>query len=201
MYLTETIRDTIDGSVRMQTSNNTLTTDYEIEHYEDEESGLREQSIEKILVPVDGSQHSNHALEYAVDLAKRYFAEICLLHVIPIMPICSSIPYSLPFSPLYITESEKEGEKVLNSALNKVREAHVKSVAWLDCGRPAGRIIRAAKEESIDLIVMGSENHSLIAKLFLGSISDEVSHHAPCPVLIVKKSQMKNESTNREVSR
>lgn len=181
------------GADGIQTSN------YEITFY-DEESDSSDRLIERILVYIDGSPSSDHALQFAVDLARRYSAEIRLLHVIPIMPICSSVPNSWePFSPLYMIESEAEGEEILASALNKTTEANVKSVAKVDYGRPATRIIQAAKEEGIDLIVMGTEDKGFFARLFLGSICDHVSRHAPCPVLIMKKPIEKNESKNSEV--
>jgi len=182
------------GADGVQTSN------YEITFY-DEESDSSERLIEKILVYIDGSPSSDHALKFAVDLAKRYSAEIRLLHVIPIMPICSSFPNSWePFSPLYVIESEAEGEEILASALNKTTEASVRSVGKVDYGRPARSIIQLAKEERIDLIVMGTEDKGFFARLFLGSICDHVSRHALCPVLIVKKPIEKNESKDREVS-
>jgi len=181
------------GADGIQTSN------YELAFY-DEESDSSDRLIERILVYIDGSQSSDHALQFAVDLARRYSAEIRLLHVIPIMPICPSVANSWePFSPLYMIESEAEGEEILASALNKTTEASVRSVAKVDYGRPATRIIQAAKEEGIDLIVMGTEDKGFFARLSLGSICDHVSRHAPCPVLIVKKPIEKNESKNSEV--
>ena len=181
------------GADGIQTSN------YEITFY-DEESDSSDRLIERILVYIDGSQSSDHALKFAMDLARRYSAEIRLLHVIPIMPICSSVLNSWePFSPLYMIESDAEGEEILACALNKTTEASVRSVAKVDYGRPATRIIQAAKEEGIDLIVMGTEDKGFFARLFLGSICDHVSRHAPCPVLIVKKPIEKNESKNSEV--
>lgn len=192
LHLIGMICDTYNGGIEIQTSN------YEMTFYNEELDGGTE--IQRILVYVDGSQRSEHALKFALDLAKKYSAEICLLHVIPIVPICSSIPNSWePFPPLYMIESEAEGEEILASALSKVSEAGVKSVAKVDYGRPARRIIQEAKEKLIDLIVMGAENRGFFSRLFLGSISDHVSRHAPCPVLLVKRSQEKNELTNREV--
>jgi nucleotide-binding universal stress UspA family protein len=148
-------------------------------------SELREGLIERILVPVDGSQDSNYALEFAIDLAKKYSAEICLLHVISVMPIYSLSswePFPLPF---HIIESEDEGEEILASASDKVREAGIRSIAWLDYGHTASIIVKTAKKKSVDLIVFANEKRGLIAKLFLGSVCDEVIHNAPCPVLSV----------------
>ena len=150
--------------------------------------------IEKILVPVDGSSKSNRAVQFAINLARKCSAEIYLLHVISFVPIYLSDlwePFysSLPYT--YFEESEDEGEDILASASDKVGDAGIESFALLDRGHVASKIIQTAKEWGIDLIVMGSENHSLIAKLFFGSVSDEVSHKAPCPVLLVKNKSKK----------
>lgn len=150
--------------------------------------------IEKILVPVDGSSKSNRALQFAINLARKCSAEIYLLHVVSFAPFYLSDlwePFysSLPYT--YFEESEDEGEDILASASDKVGDAGIESFALLDRGRAASKIIQTAKEWGIDLIVMGSGNHSLIAKLFLGSVSDEVSHKAPCPVLLVKNKSKK----------
>ncbi len=53
-------------------------------------------------------------------------------------------------------------------------------------GVPAEELLRAAVDEKVDLIVLGSRGLSQVRAFFLGSVSDKVSHHARCPVLIVK---------------
>lgn len=140
-------------------------------------------------------------MEYAVDLAKRYSAEIYLLYVISVTPTYFSVPTLSSWSPfphtLYMAESEDDGEEVLASALNRVRRAGVRSIAWLEHGWPAGRIIQTAKEENVDLIVMRNEKRSLIARLFFGSVSDEVIRNAPCPVLIVNRKTKSSEPNGR----
>lgn len=190
----------------MQSDNWQPWGNYGIKLYKNvEKSELTRRLIKRILVPVDGSPSSNHALEFAIDLAKKYSAEVYLLYIISLTMVYSLTlglwePFSSPLPPSYRVELEDEGEEILASALNKVKEAGIRSVAWLDYGRPASKIIQTAKEGRIDLIVMKGENHSLITRLFFGSVSDEVSHHAPCPVLIVKKppekSEMKKEGTS-----
>ncbi|MDH5686310.1 MAG: universal stress protein [Candidatus Bathyarchaeota archaeon] len=156
--------------------------------------GGSQPEIERILIPVDGSSNSNRALEFAINLARKCSAEIYLLHVMSFVPIYLSDlwePFhsSLPYT--YFEESEEEGEDILASASDKVGDAGIKSFALLDHGRTASKIIQTAEEWRIDLIVLGSENRSLIAKLFLGSVSDEVTHKAPCPVLLVKNKSRK----------
>ncbi|RJS88245.1 universal stress protein [Candidatus Bathyarchaeota archaeon] len=195
----------IVGESKLQSDNWQPWDDYGIKFYENTEEELTRQLIKKILVPVDGSLNSDHALEFAIDLAKKYSAEVYLLYTISLTLIYSLTlglwePFSSPLPPSYRVELEDEGEEILASALNKVKKAGIKSVAWLDYGRPASKIIQTAKEERIDLIVMKGENHSLITRLFFGSISDEVSRHAPCPVLIVKSRRRRNKTKKEGTS-
>ena len=173
-----------------------MSKEFEIRIY-DHPLMVQDKVIEKILVPVDGSANSNYALDFAVDIAKRYSAEICLIHVMSVMPIPSLSPWERPLPALCMVESEDEGEEILISGSEEVGKLGLKSTRWLEYGRPASRIIQTAKEEAIDLIVMGCDNRGLIARLFLGSVSDEVSHNAPCPVLIVKKVQDENKPKKR----
>ncbi len=153
------------------------------------EMEVRGQAIKRILVPIDGSEHSDNALEFAIDLARKYSAEIYLVHVIsraytyfPMAPNWEFCPESF----YMIRESEDDNENILLSALTKVGEAGIRSFAWMEYGQPAEKIVQIAREEGFDLIVMGDEDIGAIARFFLGSVSGKVSRHAPCPVLIVK---------------
>jgi nucleotide-binding universal stress UspA family protein len=53
-------------------------------------------------------------------------------------------------------------------------------------GQPATEILTAAEEPGVDLVVLGARGLGLLGRLVLGSVSDRVVHHAPCPVLVVK---------------
>jgi len=74
----------------------------------------------------------------------------------------------------------------LKAALERVEKAGVKAVTRLEHGQPADKLIQLAKDESFDLIVIGSRGLGSIARFFLGSVSDKVSHHATCSVLIAR---------------
>jgi len=155
---------------------------------------LQSGRISKILVPIDGSICSRKAVEFAVDLATKYNSEICLVHVIPPFSVWNYCLMTVDggFVPVCtIGEIEKTGERLLLTTLASVKEAGVKAYAQLDHGYPANKIVQIAEEEKIDLIVIGSNDLSFIARLLFGSVSDKVFHKAPCPVLVVKGSQEK----------
>ncbi len=152
-------------------------------------SGLQTESISKILVPVDGSDVSFDAVDYAVRLAAKHNAEICLVHVVPtsVWSYCLMTEDLSPVLVSTMSEMETEGERLLLSALTSVKESGLKVDARLDYGGTAKKIVQIAKEENFDLIVIGSRGLGFVARLLFRSVSDEVVHRAPCPVLVVKR--------------
>ncbi len=150
--------------------------------------------IGRILVPVDGSECSFNALEFAVDLAAKYDSEICLVHVIPtrylnlwLMPVeCLFHPEGFFIPPDVLQRMKDESEHLLRSALKLVQSAGINSYTRVGQGRPANEIAQIAEEENVDLVVIGSHSPGLLARLIFGSVSDDVVHGAPCPVLVVK---------------
>jgi len=154
--------------------------------------------IRKIIVPIDGSKHSDKALSYALDLAERYSAEIKLLSVaqpvVAMGPAYSIQPMMIPSSTtltstaLYVKEIEAAHKNILEEALKKAKETKpkIKISKQLANGRPAEKIVEIANKEKFDLIVMGSRGTGGIKEFFLGSVSDRVADDASCPVLLVK---------------
>ncbi|MEJ2242719.1 MAG: universal stress protein [Candidatus Bathyarchaeota archaeon] len=149
--------------------------------------------IKKILVPVDGSEHSNKALDYALDLAEKYSANIKLLTVAQPVIVSESMFLSQPMMPpettvMYVNEIETAHKKILQNAYKKAKKAKpkIKISKQLENGRPADIITEIANSQDFDLIVMGSRGIGGIKEFFLGSVSDRVADKAHCPVLIVK---------------
>jgi nucleotide-binding universal stress UspA family protein len=134
----------------------------------------------KILVAVDGSQHSSRALRFADDLARHYKTPLMVLHAFPHVS-------DLLGTPQYERVLEARaliGEQVLASARAQLSE-RVSVETQLIEGPPAPAILRVAAEESCDLIVIGSRGHGQLAGILLGSVSSVVAQRANCPVLIV----------------
>ncbi|MCP4021516.1 MAG: universal stress protein [Desulfobacteraceae bacterium] len=138
--------------------------------------------IKKILVPVDGSDHSMKAAEYAIDFVKLNQSELLLLH-------CHK-----PF-PHYLGEPNLQHavDAILRKA-NQLVEPFVKlykenniepRVILLE--EPAGKVIaKAAKNNEVDMIIMGSRGLSDLGGLILGSRAHKVLQLAHCPVLIYR---------------
>lgn len=144
--------------------------------------------FEKILVPVDGSKDSRRAAQQAVDIADKYNSSITLLHVIN--PVQLTGLGGLQEPPMIVggmVESLTEaGEAILQNAREELGTGAKIVSTQLLWGVPDRVIIDLAKEQGFGLIVMGSRGLGAITGLLLGSVSDRVVNHSPCPVLIIK---------------
>ena len=147
--------------------------------------------INKILVAIDGSKLADKSLDYAIDLAQKYKAQITVLTVI-VAPSNLVINKGEVFVPVgtqdFLKKIENYHKKVLKNAIEKVKKHSPKTLVSQELltGRPADKIIETAKQSKFDLIVIGSRGLGGIKEFFLGSVSDRVADEAPCPVLIVK---------------
>jgi nucleotide-binding universal stress UspA family protein len=137
--------------------------------------------MKRLLVPVDGSKSSDDAVRYACNIAEKFGSELLLLTVIPPPIILGVEAGIIDYRPL-----EESGRRVLENTKKIVDSFKMQASTRLETGQVADTIINVAKEEDIDLIVIGSRGLSGAKRFLLGSVSNSVSHHAPCPVLIVR---------------
>ena len=138
--------------------------------------------IKKILNPIDGSEHSLSATEYAIELARLLDAKITLLHCHARFPIVLAEPYFQKA----INEINKASEELVEPFIKILEQGEVKFDVRILEGAPGNRIPDVAKIEKIDLIVMGSRGVTDFAGLFLGSVAHQVLHKSDCPVFIAK---------------
>jgi nucleotide-binding universal stress UspA family protein len=138
--------------------------------------------FEKILVPLDGSEHSIKALETAVQIAHKFNGKITLIHVYSIG--------GLAISPTpvrgFIEAIRKVGASILADGEKRVKAEGVHVETLLMEGHTVEQIVKTCREGKFDLIVMGARGLSKVKEMLLGSVSDGVIRHACCPVLIVK---------------
>jgi nucleotide-binding universal stress UspA family protein len=147
--------------------------------------------MKRILVAVDGSSPSLRAVDLAADLAAKYRAELLLVNVMPAQaafdPTLRDFARSegLEGSPYAVFQAF--GNKALSDAQTHANDAGVSQVtSEIASGEPADVILGAARERSIDLIVLGRRGRGQLSALLLGSVSQKVANAAPCPVLIVR---------------
>jgi len=141
----------------------------------------------RILVALDGSDYSLKALNFAVDLAKKYQSQLVLVHVVMRQIYAINPPEAgILAGTAIVRELEAEGKAILAKGEETVRAQGLPVEIRLRQGVPAEELLRAAAEEKADLMVLGSRGLSQVKAFLLGSVSDKVSHHAKCPVLIVR---------------
>ena len=145
-------------------------------------------TIRKVICPVDFSPNSDHALRYAVAMTETHGAELVLLHVME-MP-----DYALPEGTLavgvtavdLVRELEAGCRRQLDELAQSVRTDVVRVTTLLATGVPFIEIVRAARDQGADLIVMGTHGRTGLAHMMIGSVAEKVVRKAPCPVLTVK---------------
>lgn len=142
----------------------------------------------QILIPVDGSHTSNHALQEAIKLAGIHQSRLRLVHVVD-----ESIPYSdfEGFIDITILREAlmKAGKATLENAQDTARKNGIEAEsALLETvgGHIAELIIEEAKNWSADLIVIGTHGRRGLDRFFMGSVAEGVSRIAPIPVLLVR---------------
>jgi nucleotide-binding universal stress UspA family protein len=152
----------------------------------------------KILVPLDGSEHSERALEIAIQIARNFSGELTLLHVysVTITPIVIPEPTTLNPTGVPIATSAEvskmvdaardAGKRILADAEESVRKYNVGVDTTLREGNSAQEIVKTAKEGQFNLIVIGARGAHRIRDLLMGSVTEGVLKNAPCPVMIVK---------------
>lgn len=142
-------------------------------------------NVKNILVPIDYSVGGDAAIAYAVSLAKEHDAEIHLVHV-----------YEQPFAyvdagfsgtpvPVEVPPADLEAEE---ARLDRVSLPEgVRFRRKFIIGSPADDLVDYAKDNQIDLVVMGTHGRTGLTRLLMGSVAEGVMRRSPCPVLTIKQ--------------
>ena len=151
--------------------------------------------ITKILVPLDGSDQSQHALEYAASLAMQTSSQIQILTVVPSVFLPSYSFYVLKSDAIRDCQKELEisFKGVLKKALLYINKKNIglKVSTKFANGVPYKEIVKTAKQGDFDLIIMGTRG--LEAQIsYQGSVSSKVINEAPCPVLVIKQKYVRS---------
>lgn len=146
-------------------------------------------AISRILVPIDFSEDSLHALSYAEDLAAAFGAELLVLHVIE--PIYYATPADMyvtsPNISMLIDEQRTVAEQELRRLAADLEARGRTHRTLLKTGTPAQVIVDAATAAGADLIVMATHGRSGLAHILLGSVAEKIVRHAACPVLTIRR--------------
>lgn len=134
----------------------------------------------RIVVGVDGSENSEHALRWAVEEARLRGAELALVLAwqLPLIGIPGAFDRD---------ELEQQAKEVLGQELAEIGSSDGARVGqFVVEGDPSACLISACERTDANLLVLGSRGREGFAGLRLGSVSQECALHAPCPVVIVK---------------
>ena len=148
--------------------------------------------IKKVLFATDLSQNSFYTFLYAIDMARSHDAKILVLHAV------EPVPKEVRFVTVLERIEEKEHAEMAEQIEKRIREfcqqagakinhscVEVVSKILVPRGYPPDEILRAADEESCDVIVLGTHGKGFLANTFLGSVSNAVLHRTRKPVFII----------------
>jgi len=143
-------------------------------------------AFHRIAVVTDGSEHASRALQVAIDLAKRYDAELTILAIAPLVPVFPTP--NEPFVPAAVPETAlPRFREIVEAAVAEARAAGLTAVTGM-CGEGVvvEEILEYVRRHSVDLLIAGSRGLSTAKRILLGSVSTGLVTHAPCPVLVVR---------------
>ncbi len=139
--------------------------------------------LQEILVPVDFSTASDSALHYGQAMAETFHARLHVLHVLEDSVLYGGLD---PVPAGVRIELERSARENLSKMLPADMVRSLRAEMVLKIGSPFVEIVRYAKEQSIDLVVLGTHGHGPIAHMLMGSVAERVVRKAPCPVLTVR---------------
>jgi nucleotide-binding universal stress UspA family protein len=146
--------------------------------------------LKQIMVPTDFSEPSSCAVKYGRALAERFGAA---LHYVHVLEDFVALSWS---SDTYVTSLPRLREEVEADALSRLGQllkepegAQLSAKVALLTGNPFVEIVRYARDQNIDLIVIGTHGRGPIAHMLLGSVAEKVVRKAHCPVLTVRHPQ------------
>ena len=139
--------------------------------------------LKNLVVAVDGSKESDKAVSTAIELAKALSGTLTVLSVAPMHAVTPGAAATVPI----VHDAEvKIHQELLSRVHDQVALAGVTAKTVLLDGFVAEEILHYLDEHPFDLLIMGARGLSAGQRLFLGSVSDAVVHHAKLPVLIVR---------------
>lgn len=133
-----------------------------------------------ILLATDGSKYSAFATEKAIDFAKSYGGTLTAVSVV-------DVPDELfAEAPSLVDDLVNKAKGYVDTVRRKAEEMGVPTQTLVKEGESFRSVIKLAAEGNIDMIVMGSHGRTGLKRLLMGSVTEKVIGHAPCPVLIAK---------------
>lgn len=153
-------------------------------------------TIKRILVPTDFSEFSLAGMDYVISLSVLYDAQIFLLNVIDHEPTLTFHTVDL-HSETLLRDNTRKAEAYLSTIIKQKFQDMKNILPMVRHGDPARVIVKVAREEGVDLIIMATHGRTGFAHVLLGSVAEKVVRHSSIPVLTVKPEEM-SENVLRE---
>ena len=135
----------------------------------------------RVLLATDGSPDATLAAQSAVELCERTGSELHVVHVGEYLPTFYVYTEEEP------AELPRNAERLLDEEVERIRAAGGRiAEVHLRLGRPAEQIANLSEELGAGVVVVGSRGLSTLRRALLGSVSESVVRHAPCPVFVVR---------------
>ncbi len=141
-------------------------------------------SFRKIMIAVDESAFAARAADVGFDLARSLGAEVALIYVVDPSIDAYAPDGGIPANEL-VALAQQDGKRLL-SAFSQRAALQPPPFEFVQVGKTATEIVKAAGEWPSDLIIVGSHGRSGVERLLLGSVAESVTRHASCPVLVVR---------------
>lgn len=140
----------------------------------------------EVLVPVDGSEPSWDALEFA--LREHPDANVTAYYVVDVLATPESTPYGMypTYSEETLEAEEEHAESLLEEARERAAEYDADIETVYERGFPRDAILDYVEEHPCDQIVMGSHGRTGLKRVVIGSVAEKITRHAPVPVTIVR---------------
>lgn len=136
----------------------------------------------KILVATDGSKFSSIATTKAIDFAKAYGGSLVIVSVV-------DVPTEFyAEAPQAVDDMVRKAKEYTAAVRKQAEAAGIKAETYVGEAEAFEAIVRLAKDEGVNMIVVGSHGRTGLRRLLMGSVTEKVIGHAPCPVLVVKSS-------------
>ncbi len=153
-------------------------------------------AIRTILFATDFSDASEAALDYAKTLAEAFGSSLHVLHVLEDLAAHAwTTEVYVAALPGVHEEMERQARERLEAVLTPDERKRHRAVLVLRTGSPFVEIVRYAREERADLIVLGTHGRGAIAHMLLGSVAERVVRKAHCPVLTVRQGEQAPEAS------
>lgn len=146
-------------------------------------------SFKKVLCPSDFSEASRTAGLEAVDLVARYQAELIIVHVVPVLPPLPPDPNFVFKVPEYERALHSDAERRLAALAADLTAKGLTVRTVVGHGDPGSEIVRIAKAEAVDLIVIATHGTTGWQRVVFGSVAEKVVRLAQRPVLVIPVAQ------------